>query len=26
VTAQHWQARIGNTVVAAILWFVWWNV
>jgi hypothetical protein len=26
VAAQHWQARIGNTIVAAILWFVWLNV
>jgi len=26
VSAQHWQARIGNTIVAAILWFVWFNV
>jgi hypothetical protein len=26
VTARHWQAWIGNTIVAAILWFVWFNV
>jgi hypothetical protein len=26
IAAQHWQARIGNTIVAAILWFVWFNV
>jgi hypothetical protein len=26
VTAQHWQASIGNTIVAAILWFVWLSI
>ncbi len=26
VTAQQWQAWIGNTIVAAILWFVWFSV
>jgi len=26
VTAQHWQAWIGNTIVAAILWFVWLSI
>ena len=26
VTAQQWQAWIGNTIVAGILWFVWFSV
>jgi hypothetical protein len=26
VAAQHWQARIGNTIVAGILWFVWFSI
>jgi hypothetical protein len=26
VAAQQWQARIGNTVVAAILWYVWLSI
>jgi len=24
--AQHWQPRIGNTIVAAILWYVWFSI
>jgi hypothetical protein len=26
VAAQQWQARIGNTVVATILWYVWLSI
>ena len=26
VTAQHWQAWIGNAIVAGILWFVWFSI
>ncbi len=26
VAAQHWPARIGNTIVAAVLWYVWFSI
>jgi hypothetical protein len=26
VTEQHWSARIGNTIVAAVLWYVWFSI
>ena len=26
VTEQHRQARIGNTIVAAVLWYVWFSI
>ena len=26
VSAHHWQARLGNTVVAAVLWYVWFSI
>ena len=26
VSAQHWQSRIGNTIVAAVLWYVWFSI
>jgi hypothetical protein len=26
VSAQHWQTRLGNTAVAAVLWYVWFSI
>lgn len=26
VSAQHWQVMLGNTIVAAVLWYVWFSI
>jgi hypothetical protein len=26
ISAQHWQAMLGNTIVAAVLWYVWFSI
>ena len=26
VSEQHWSARVGNTIVAAVLWYVWFSI